>query len=145
MVNLLINIFATYLIWIYLPVFVWLIFRRDKNTILRVVFAVLFATGISYLIKNIYYLPRPFITFETLPLVSFSLDGSMPSGHTAFSFAFSFAVFHRYKAFGLWLIVAGTLIAVGRITGGVHTPLDVFVGFFIALISHLLSKRILRH
>jgi len=137
MIDLIINFLATYLIWIFLPVSVWLIFHRDKVSIYRTLGAAILATLVSNLIKNFYYLPRPFISSGQLPLIDFRLDGSMPSGHTAFSFAFSFALFSRDRRLGLIMIAVSTLIAFGRIAGGGHSPPDVFVGFFIALVSAL--------
>lgn len=144
MADLLINFFATYLIWIFLPVFLWLVHVGDRIIVLRVLTSSLIAMAVSFLIKDFYYLPRPFITSGHFPLISFGLDGSLPSGHTAFSFAFSAAVFSRHRLAGLVLMAFSTLIAFGRIAGGVHTPLDVFVGLYIALVSFLISKRFFR-
>lgn len=144
MADLLINFFATYLIWIFLPVFLWLVHSGDRITVLRVLAGSLIALAASYLIKDFYYLPRPFITSGHFPLISFVLDGSLPSSHTAFSFAFSAAVFSRHRSVGLCLFAVSTLIAFGRIAGGVHSPLDVFVGLYIALISFVIVKRFFR-
>ncbi len=142
--NLLVIFFATYLIWIFAPVFLWLVHTGDKVTVFRVLGSSLLALVLSLIIKDYYYLPRPFILSGHLPLVAYGLDGSLPSGHTAVSFAFSLAVFSRRRRLGLGLIMTSLLIAFGRIAGGVHTPLDVFVGLLIAVVSFLFARRFFR-
>jgi undecaprenyl-diphosphatase len=132
---MLIDFFATYLILIFIPVGFYLVYRRDRVTLFRVSASVLLALLLSTLIKDFYYLPRPFILSGHLPRINYGLDGSLPSGHTALSFAFSFALFSRNHQLGRYLLIISSLIAFGRIAGGVHTFFDVLIGIIVALIS----------
>lgn len=141
---LLINFLATYLILVFIPVSFWILLKGDKKTWFRILLSGLIAFLVSTLIKDFYYLPRPFIISGQLPIIRYGLDGTMPSGHTAVSFAIALAIFTRYRKIGLILLFVSALIALGRIVGGVHSIIDVLVGLVVAQISFLLTKRFLR-
>lgn len=143
-IEILIYFFATYLILAFVPVGLWLLHRGDKMTLLHTFLSSSLAVMVSSLIKNFYYLPRPFIYSGNLPIISYRLDGSLPSSHTALAFAISFSIFRKNRRLGLFLIFISFLIAFGRIAGGVHTVLDVLIGIFVAQICFVITKRILR-
>ncbi len=96
---------------------------------------------IGWIIKNLFYFPRPFILTGQIPLAGLPLDGTFPSNHTviAFSLAFPFLL-ARHKG-GLVILTVAFLVALGRILGGVHTTVDIAAGILIsALISRIIHR-----
>ncbi len=71
-------------------------------------------------------------------LIEKTVDNSFPSDHTIlfFSICLSFYLFKR----GIWLfwVILALIVGISRIWVGVHYPMDVFVGAFIATMSSIL-------
>ncbi|AYV66340.1 undecaprenyl-diphosphatase [Niallia circulans] len=71
-------------------------------------------------------------------LIEKAVDNSFPSDHTIlfFSICLSFYLFKR----GIWLfwVILALIVGISRIWVGVHYPMDVFVGAFIATMSSIL-------
>ena len=80
---------------------------------------------------------RPFVILDITPLIEQSIRYSLPSNHTAASFAIAgmYLVFLK-KHFKLVLILA-FLVAIARVHTGVHYPLDVTVGAIIGILPGL--------
>lgn len=77
------------------------------------------------IIKVLISRPRPFETYNLIPLLSNEVGRSFPSGHAAFFFALAMAVTLFNKKLGIWLFVGALLISLARIYAGVHYPSDV--------------------
>lgn len=107
---------------------------------------IIFTTGVSWLtgwlIKSFFYLPRPFILSKTAAIVNFHLDGSFPSNHAVVAWSLAWSIYWFYPKSGTILIIGAILISLGRIFGGVHSPLDVAAGFLIALFLSLIIHRL---
>ncbi len=126
----------------------WILSRGGKKIIFSVfsfVFlSVLFSRGIiTEVIRYFYKSPRPFTALGFEPLI-FDGNQSFPSGHTAFLFAFAFSIFLINKKFGIWLAVAGLLVALARIYAGVHWPFDILGGVVVALIGTFIAHFLLK-
>ena len=118
--------------------FLGLIIPRYRHLAITSFLAAGLAYAVGWTIKEFFYLPRPFITAGTPPVLPYLLDGSLPSSHTAVSFAIAAVISLRHSRLGLIFIVLALLIAAGRILGGVHTYLDVLSGTLIGLASALI-------
>ena len=118
--------------------------RRYPRLIWESLAAAVLAWAMGFLIKNFYYLPRPFIFAAQLPLVQFHLDGSFPSNHTAVAFALSFPLLRYSRPAGLIMTFFSSLLASSRIMGGVHTLPDIVAGVILAAISSLAVRRLFR-
>ncbi|GAF21136.1 MULTISPECIES: phosphatase PAP2 family protein [Shouchella] len=103
--------------------------------------ALVVSMGIGYVVKGLFYRPRPFIEHDVNLLVLHNTASSFPSNHTlaAFAIALGIAVFHK-KVGSLLLLCAG-LIGLSRVYLGHHYPLDVFAGVSIALLVVFLLKK----
>jgi undecaprenyl-diphosphatase len=64
---------------------------------------------------------------HTLP-IEVPIDGSLPSGHAAGSFAFALFVFYFNRRAGWALVILASLVALSRVMLGVHYPSDVVAG-----------------
>lgn len=123
-------------------------FRRNKS-FLKIVLLGLVCLAIIFIIdfffKRFHLRSRPFVFLEFSPLIDFSpKEASFPSLHTALSFAIALIVYFLNKKWGIIFLVLAFLIGLSRIYVGVHWPSDIIAGFFLALLSFILSKYFLK-
>lgn len=116
------------------------------SILIRSLFIASISLFVGTLIKNFFYLPRPFIISGQTPLVNYLMDGSFPSDHAAVAFALTLPFFLQQHKLGTILLFLSTLVALSRIVAGVHTLYDVLAGFAVALILTLvtLNARLLK-
>lgn len=121
-------------------IFVGLWFSKSGNKMENrklVLFALTIAVltlGIDRIIEMSYFRPRPFVSHTVTLLVEKStMDPSFPSNHAAGSFALAFALFWKHRKAGSVLLIMAVFMALSRLYIGVHYPLDVLAGAFIAL------------
>ena len=125
-------------------------FVKIKNSYVFYVFcSVLFATIVTGVLKVLIGRGRP-VFFDALgqtyfePFVFDSVFNSMPSGHTAASFAglvMLGMLFPRIK----WLTwTLAILIGLSRIYVGAHWPSDVILGAFIGMVCADITKSVLK-
>lgn len=62
---------------------------------------------------------------------------SFPSGHAAFYFALSMAVYLYNKKLGVILFVVSLIMGIARIYAGVHWPSDILGGIVVGVITAL--------
>jgi undecaprenyl-diphosphatase len=116
---------------------------------LRAVVAASFAYLFNFIISLIWFRPRPFLTLYHVQQLAFpsSSTKSFPSDHATIAFAMAWAIFLSRRRLGALLLVAATLIALGRVFAGVHYPSDVIagaaVGFVWAWVARLWERRLL--
>lgn len=90
------------------------------------------------IIRKLYNRPRPVVVFNIEPLVDHKTDESFPSRHTVSAFAIAFALLNISLPLGIISLIIACLVGLSRIFCGVHFVSDVFCGFLIALIIHLI-------
>ena len=125
-------IYMLIIIAILLPLFI----KRD----FKYSFLSLMTGGISwiivYFVKNIFIIPRPFVSLNLIPL--FNETGfSFPSSHVAVAFAMSMIIWKMNHKAGIVFFVISFLIGISRMVIGVHYPLDVLVGAILGCIIGL--------
>ncbi len=114
------------------------------KTFLFITLTALLSRGILTEAIGFFFLrPRPFDAFGFTPLISVS-GASFPSGHAAFFFAVSFAIFAIDRTWGWWFFVLSVLNGLARVFVGVHYPLDVAGGFLVALVSYFVIAPIFK-
>lgn len=128
-----------------------LLVRWDKIRLLALFFitAVVSRFVFGEIIKRLVARPRPFqIMPQVVPLIPEDLYTSFPSGHMAFFFAFSTAVYAYNKKAGLICFAGSLLMGLARIYTGVHYPSDILggalLGWLIGWLSIKLFKRYYR-
>ena len=134
--DFLIVFFGEYFIYVMFAVFAYVAYRaykKEKNIrAFLPYFGALIAAGsarflVTPIIRFFYHHPRPFIAFSTSHLLT-DTSYSFPSGHTITMFALATAAYFFNKRLAYILGIAGLLIGIARIAGGVHYPSDILGG-----------------
>lgn len=89
---------------------------------------------LSFLRKKI-NAPRPYEVWEIVPLLDRDSPGkSMPSRHVFSATIISMACLHASLSVGVILLVLSAFLGLVRVSGGVHYPKDVVVGYICGLV-----------
>ena len=113
--------------------------HRKKRFILlvsemaEILSSVVLAWGVSYLIKISMALPRPVLRLHggVHPLFAYGGFDSFPSGHATLFMALGVMIYLYHKKIGSLFIFFALIIALARVIGGVHFPIDILVGWII--------------
>lgn len=86
--------------------------------------------AIAQVVARLVDRPRPFVAHPAaVHLFSqHAADSGFPSDHTTAAFAIGVALVLRQRAWGIVVLVAAAVLAVGRVAIGVHYPSDVLAG-----------------
>lgn len=140
---------ASYLAYILIALFFVLLLisqysRREKLQILLVagISTVIARFGITEFVRILYHRPRPFTEISVNQLLS-SNEWSFPSGHAAFFFALSTAVYLYNKKWGIGFFIATILMTLSRVAAGIHYPSDIIAGALIGIAASYAAFRIL--
>lgn len=130
---------AAYLQYVLVGLFLLLLFvlpQANKEKIrmfwVGTLSAVIARFGITELIRFFYHRPRPFVAHQVHQLL-LENEWSFPSGHSAFFFALSTAVYCYNKKWGIIFFVGSIFMNVSRIVAGVHYPSDILGGIIIGV------------
>ncbi len=87
----------------------------------------------SLLAGFLYYDPRPFVIGHFIPLIPHFADNGFPSDHALLVAAVAIIVTLFNKRVGVLLWVIAVLVAVSRVSVGVHHFIDVFASMIICV------------
>lgn len=125
-----------YLCYVLYPVLLILVALQEPQLLLKEILvpAVLFVAVSAF--RYLYNEPRPYETLAINPLIHKSTKGkSMPSRHIFSVFMIAMCWLAYVPWVGVVLLLAGALMGVLRVVGGVHYPRDVIVGAAVAVIG----------
>ncbi len=118
---------------------------KEKRSFLLILVGLPIAFLLIKLIHLILFEPRPFVTFNLLPIVSESADSaSFPSRHVTMAAVVAFAYTYFKSKWALFFLFIMLLIGVSRVYVGVHYPLDIVGGFTVGAISLTLAKSVFK-
>lgn len=145
--------FAKYLPYILVIVALILVFRikplKEKIFVfITLALSVILSRGIiTEVIRFFYDRARPFEVLGFNPLIP-DINPSFPSGHAAFFFALSIAMFYfpalGGRRWGWWFLGFSTLNSLARMFVGIHWLSDILGGAAIAFVSVLIVRRLLK-
>ncbi|MDP4000304.1 MAG: phosphatase PAP2 family protein [bacterium] len=105
--------------------------EKAHDTVFAMVGAFLLAIGLVWLLHDVWFRERPFVTHQLhyLKLVGPQLS-SFPSGHAMMLFAPAGTVYFigNFPKWGKILLLLATLVVVARVFAGVHYLSDVTIG-----------------
>ena len=132
--------FALYLPYLLVITFLYLAaresgWRKKLYVFAEGAIAIMLSRGIiTEIIAFFYHHVRPFSFYNFTPLIAES-GWSFPSGHMAWFFALSLAVWYTNRKWGWWFLGLSALMGIARIYVGVHWPFDILGGAVIGLLS----------
>ena len=138
---------AKYLV--YVPIIVmsicWFTHPIYRQLMLKMVIGLCIALLITFIIRHLFYSPRPFTIDVGTNYLFHDKTSSLPSQHAVFVWTLFFTAFfnkaQRTKTILYLLVIVALLVSWGRIYLGVHWPLDIFIGFIVSIISSLIVKK----
>lgn len=141
---LLVNKMLTAICYVLFPLLIIVEFANGSSLWIRS----LLTAGISFVLvsifRKIYNKPRPYEALSIDPLIHKETKGnSFPSRHVFSVFVIAMCYFVYCKPLGILLFVAGVFMAIVRVLGGVHYPIDVIVGAVTGILSGLIGFYIL--
>lgn len=125
-----------YLCYVLYPVLLILVAYYEPGLLLRelLVPAALFIAVSVF--RYLFDEKRPYEAFSFVPLIRKDTKGkSMPSRHIFSVFMIAMAWLRFMPLIGGFLLLAGCVLGVCRVVGGVHYPRDVIVGAVVAIIG----------
>lgn len=138
---------AEYLAFILFAIFLAiLIFQKDRRKRLYLIFfstlSLVVSRGIiETIINKFFFQDRPFVVFQTIPLIEHATTASFPSGHAVVFFTIATLIFLLVsRKWGIWFFAFATLMGLARIYVGVHYPLDILVGALIGFVTPFLLR-----
>lgn len=117
-------------------------FLQKKKEILSVFVAGVVAWVLAYVLKILFAVPRPFVTFSKVQALIPENGFAFPSGHATFFMSLAFSIFLLHKKAGYVFLSFALLIGIARIVAGVHFPIDVLSGFVLGSVIAYLFKKI---
>jgi membrane-associated phospholipid phosphatase len=129
----------TLLIYVAYPIFlVILLCKMDSG-----LFKAVLVPGISFvalsMFRKKFNAPRPYEVFGVPSAIRKDTSGkSFPSRHVFSIFVIGVTISYFYQIIGVVMCIAGILLAIVRVTGGVHFTKDVIAGALIGIICGLL-------
>lgn len=113
---------------------------REKKAFLLTVLALPLAVLLIKTIHLFFFEPRPFVSFNFVPIVMESANSaSFPSRHATIAGVLAFAFIYSKSSWSLLFLPIAVWIGISRIYVGVHYPLDILGGFVVAITSLALA------
>jgi undecaprenyl-diphosphatase len=95
--------------------------------------------AVAQVLARIVDRPRPFVAHPAVVHLfsHHAADPGFPSDHTTAAFAIGVALVLRHRAWGIVVLIAAAILAVGRVGMGVHYPTDVLAGAVLGTLAAL--------
>lgn len=103
--------------------------------ILSIPISILLILGIHLFISE----PRPFVTFNFIPLADNKADLSFPSRHATLMAVMAFSYIYFKSKWSVLFLALMLLVGISRIYVGVHYPLDILGGFIVGILATLFA------
>ena len=109
------------------------LFFNDRAKLSAYVAVPFFVLCLTLILREMIGRRRPFAALGVEPRIKHEDNGSFPSNHSASSMIIAISLFNINAVLGIVFVILSVLTGASRIAAGVHYPLDVFAGWFIAV------------
>lgn len=134
------------LIWIIVALYLYIFKKMHAQAIVLLCVITVCAVIANFVIKGLFTKDRPCDLDETVDLlIRRPMGSSLPSGHSASSFASVVVIFYMNPWWGTAALLWASLIAFSRIYLYVHFPSDVLFGIVSGTIIGLVATPIAIH
>ncbi len=135
------------LVWVFTGVFIMLFTQYKYHGVLLIV-TIIMATCANVFIKSRFNRQRPCDIYKEVPiLIRRPMGSSLPSGHTASSFASATILMNMNYKVGLIALALAFIISFSRLYLFVHFPSDILLGLLsgiaVALINIPIALRLI--
>ncbi|WP_458118776.1 undecaprenyl-diphosphatase [Paenibacillus sp. Z6-24] len=115
--------------------------RANRRMITEALVSAAIGVTVNWILGELFYRERPFVTHEVIQLVHHEANASFPSTHSLGSFVIAMTIWQFRRRDGwMWLVLAAG-IALSRVWTGVHYPGDVLAGALIGVLVSVLVHR----
>ncbi len=118
-----------------------LIYRRNPTrpfySIFLAIMIFLLPIITSSILREAIMRPRPFLVFDIEPIIEQSIRPSLPSNHSAASFAVAGVYLNFLRSHFKPVVILAFLVMFSRVYAGIHFPLDVLTGGVIGILPSL--------
>lgn len=115
---------------------------RSMEVAWHVIFSVSAAVVFSVVLKELFLVPRPYLTEGGYPQAGLAYLSSLPSVHAVVSFCLATTVTLHRRPLGVFLFTVAALLSIGRVIANVHYPGDVIVGMLIGVLTGIIFNQI---
>lgn len=122
---------------LYIACILWLLIKLDQRLIKFLLIPALVLGTVSIL-RKIINRKRPFEVLEIEPIITHDIGGSFPSKHASSAMIIAISVYWINPLAGSLCIGVALVTAISRVLGGVHYPVDIVVGIFLAFLFSVL-------
>ena len=144
--DIVIEFFATFLIWFLFAglIILWFIDGKiKKEQVVHALVACLIAWIIAFLIKRFFPTLRPFVlNGKEVEVMLKPLDGAFPSEHTTLAFALAATIFMHDRKIGWIYLIAAAAVGISRVLANVHYPIDILGGAFLGTIVAVVIEKV---
>ncbi|CAM3342824.1 phosphatase PAP2 family protein [Streptococcus pluranimalium] len=132
------NWLVTKLMYLLFPILLIFLFQENRRDFWKI----FFVSGLAFLgvslFRKLLNQPRPYETWDVVPIMSRKGKGeSFPSRHVFSATMISMCFLSQFVWLGTLLLIVSLGLAVCRVLGGVHYPKDVIAGYLIGIFSGL--------
>ncbi len=134
------NQLLTRFVFLLYPIFLFLLLLQKNPHFLRAILVPAISFVAVTVFRKVVNVPRPYEKFDMPPVLEKDTKGkSFPSRHVFSIFIIAMSIFYIHTGSGILLFIAGTVLAVLRVIGGVHEPRDVIAGALIGILSGVIG------
>lgn len=135
-----VNTGLKYLCYTLYPILLLLVAFYEPTLLIKEILVPAVSFIVVSALRAVYNEPRPYETLSIDPLIHKETKGrSMPSRHIFSIFMIAMAWLAFVPWMGVVLLLAGCVLGVCRVIGGVHYPRDVIVGAALGIISGIVG------
>ena len=144
--DIVIEFFATFLIWFLFAglIILWFIDGKiKKEQVVHALVACSVAWIIAFLIKKFFPTLRPFVlNGKEVEVMLKPSDGAFPSEHTTLAFALATTIFMHDRKIGWIYLIAAAAVGISRVLANVHYPIDILGGAFLGTIVAVVIEKV---
>ena len=116
--------------------------EKNKYTVVYATFTGVLGLVINFIIGQIYFEPRPFVTHSVNMLIPHAVNASFPSDHTTGAFALALGILLWNRKIGIATVLFAALTGLSRIYVGHHYPFDVLGSIIVGIVASLLVYKL---
>jgi undecaprenyl-diphosphatase len=115
---------------------------RKRELAAHVILSFVTVTIFSLIIKELFLVPRPYLSKGLEAGAGLAYYSSLPSIHAAVAFCLATTVTMHQKSLGVFLFTVAAIVSIGRVLALVHYPMDIVLGMLIGVLTGLIFNQI---